>query len=545
MRLEAALSNFQCTGAVLQHGYAVAAVLALVVGLGLLMAWPARPSAFPRRRQYLLALGLAGLAFLAGLVPFLHVTCVFRTQFYATPGLAVLLAAALCLAGACLGRRLGPVVVAAAVAVLAANAVAESFAEQHARRQASEASFVRLAHIFRQIHAVYPDPAPDTLILLYVADDARPPFRCNYCCVALGRRTLGACVVPANYKDMSGVPVVAEFHPDGVTVAHGEDLGFPGKAGYDAVVAFHLAADDTVTLLPRLPTATLPQGHAADRYRPLALLRPGPVRELPYLRYTHWMERPGDLFDMQDGVLLGRGWGPLRGPAGARSRQASRLSELFLNPFGRAARELRFHVDPGRPGRLEALDTTGAVVAAADFTQAREVRLTVPTDPSRLNLIRLRVRGDPTGFRAFCPGGRPDSPAAPAPVPDVVTGDLSLGDNWYPVERYDHGIFRWVGNDAELILEETAGAGTALEVELAPGPSLAGQPLRLTLLDDGDRAVAGATVTRRDVVRLPVPEEAPVGSVFRLHAESGTAPASDRDARILNFLVIRCAWHAR
>jgi hypothetical protein len=101
-----------------------------------------------------------------------------------------------------------------------------------------------------------------------------------------------------------------------------------------------------------------------------------------------------------------------------------------------------------------------------------------------------------------------------------------------------------VNNDAEVVLQENTAAGAALEVEVAPGPSLAGRPLRLTLLDEGDRAVASATATGREVVRLPLPAGTSVGSVFRLHAEGGTVPASAQDRRILNFLVLRCAWHA-
>src|SRR5881394_156876 len=100
-------------------------------------------------------------------------------------------------------------------------------------------------------------------------------------------------------------------------------------------------------------------------YDPLPLLRPGPVRELAYLRYPRWADRPRDLFDMADGILLGEGWGPLEWQDGALSRRAEDGAEVVVNPLGRKQRELRLLVDAGSAGRLEAVGLDGKAVAAA------------------------------------------------------------------------------------------------------------------------------------------------------------------------------------
>jgi hypothetical protein len=544
VHLEAGLSNFQVTGAVAQHWKAAAALLVLVAALAALVRWRARAAAALPRRQYLVAVGLAGLALLLGIVPFLSMPYVFRTQYYAAPGLAVLLAGALCLAGSLLGRRLGPAAVVAALALLAANATAESFSEQHQRREQSPAHFERMAHVFRQIHAVYPNPAPDTLILLYADAGARPPFLCNYCCVVLGQRTLGASVVPVNFKDVTPLPVVAEFHADGVTVAYGKDVNFPGKAGYDRVVAFRLGADDTVTLMRWLP------GHPTDGYQPLTLIQPGPVAEVPYLRYPRWMKRPRDLFDMKDGVTLGRGWGLLEDHEGEPARQFENGAELVVNPMGQRRRDLHLDVAAGRAGPLEILDADGRVVVSTALAGRQRVCLAVPTDPNRLNVVRLRLPGGPEAcpvLRAYCPGGKglgpSGAPRRPPLAADVAAGALSLGANWHPLETYAGLTFRWVPNDAELILEADQETAADLVVDAQVGPSLRGQPLRLELRDQAGKTLAvGADVQDRAQVRLPIPVGTRAGTVLRLHVEGGGGPAGNGDSRVLNFRVFRCAW---
>jgi hypothetical protein len=126
------------------------------------------------------------------------------------------------------------------------------------------------------------------------------------------------------------------------------------------------------------------------------------VTELPYLRYPRWARRPRDLFDPADGVVLGQGWGPLECRGGEPARRAEDGAELAVNPLGQNRRVVRLELSTDRPGRLEVLNRAGRVVATAAVGGRREVCLTLPTDPARVNLFRLRCRGGGT-FTAFCP----------------------------------------------------------------------------------------------------------------------------------------------
>jgi hypothetical protein len=96
------------------------------------------------------------------------------------------------------------------------------------------------------------------------------------------------------------------------------------------------------------------------------------------------------------------------------------------------------------------LDRQGKIVATAPLEEGRqEVTLKVPTDPARVNLLRVRVRSD-TGkagsFRVFCPTGKLPRFLPPSAVPDVVSpGDLALGRHWHTLETFGSAIpFRWV-----------------------------------------------------------------------------------------------------
>lgn len=541
LHLSASLTCFQSSGAATLYWRPAAITLAIATVLAILGGW--RLAGRSQRRQYLVVAGVAAIALLLGSAPFLTMSHLFRTQFYSAPGWAVLLAAAFCLAGSWLGRRVGTAAVAVAVGLLTANATAESFAVQEVRHLLLPYNFERTVRVFRQIHAVCPNPPPHTLVLLFLDEPERPPFLCNYCCMKLGQHLLGLPLVQANCPGHDRL--VPEFGPYSVKLNDGPIYDLPSELGYDQVLAFRLRADDTILLLDRLPDRFLPPHNWAYRYDPLTLLRPGPVKELAYLRHTSWSRESGDLFSMTDGVLLGRGWGPLEVYQGALTRQAAGEAELFVNGFGQRQRTLCLTVEAGPSGYLEALDAEGKCVASVPVAGRQEVRLNIPTDPERVTPIRLCVAQEsqtvPT-FRAFCPAspGRGDWLL---PAQDVVVGDLKLGANWGQLECHRGQLFRWVTNDAELVLgADREGPGDLL-LDLAPGPGLGGQPCCLELRDRDDRVLATVCVTNREGVRLAVPAGARAGTVLHLHVEGGGHPIVG-DSRILNFCIHRCCWSA-
>jgi hypothetical protein len=535
LQLGSALAYFRTTAGA-AHGRSALLALALAAAL-VGLALGKRPA---RRHGYLLALGLAALATLLGMLPFLHMPTTLRTQFFAAPGQAVLLACGICLAAELLGRWVGVATAAAAVGVLAASGTRESLREQELARAQRGVSFESTVRVFRQIHALAPSLTRDTLVLLVLDEHSPSPLGVNYCTLLLSWSLLGHPTIQTSYNDQA--PSRAIFKKETVTA---RDCGWAQEVGYERVLAFRLSADGSLGLLRHLPAALLPPGHAGARYDPRAVARPGPVRELPYLRYPRWARRPRDLFDLADGVVLGQGWGPLDYSRGAPCRRAAGGAEVAVNPLARARAALRLDVEPeppGRAGRLEALDDGGRVVASAPLAGRQVVTLQLPADPERIGLYRLRFRAEGASavgaFRAYCPGG----PAGPLPGPkgpprDIEAEGLWLAGGWRPVERHAGELSRRTMEGAGVVLGVLSTAYPAVTLELEPGPGR--DACRLEVRDPAGRVLAEACVKGRQEVRVPVPADVKLGAVLQLFSGRDRVPAL-ADSPPLDVRVFTC-----
>ncbi len=517
---------------------------AFVLGAVLLTGAARLPEAGGRRGAYGLGLGVAALGLLLGIAPFVHLNTPWRTQYFAGPGQAASLAFAIGLLGSVLPGWRGRCVVVAITGLLVANATAASL-----RSQDSSGALVRFektAHIFRQIHALSPRLGRDTLVLLVLDDDGGDtPLGPNYHVCALSWIVLGELATQAHFDDPHrNQPIFAR---DGVEVRCRDLFQYT----YDQIVAFRLAADGTVSLLLHLPSSLLPAESLAGHYRPLARLRPGSIDEPRYLRYPSWSERPGDVLETEDGVMLGENWSPVRREGRQIFRWADRDAAIAVNPAGRDRRTIALDVEPGgdlsgRASELLVLDGTGRVVASARLDGGRQVvPLTLPLEPSQVAVFRLRIRpGDPsvTGdaagwyLRVFGPDrGRSDDRRATDRASDIVERDLylRLGRNWYPLERFGGQAFRWLNDDAEILVDHLPPGALVLALDLAPGPGLRGQPCRLRVADGSGRVVATASAPGRQVIRVALTITAQPMEVFRLRVEGGGFPTAG-DPRILN-----------
>lgn len=126
---------------------------------------------------------------------------------------------------------------------------------------------------------------------------------------------------------------------------------------------------------------------------------------------------------------------------------------------------------------------------------------------------------------------------------DIVTGDRILlgGGGWYPFERYKGETFRWVNNDAEIVViapNETP----AISLEVAPGPGLGSQPFELQVLDKNEQVVATAQVKSQETVQVALLLQAGETQKLRLHVEGGGQQTTPNDPRTLNFRVFRLGW---
>jgi maltose O-acetyltransferase len=121
---------------------------------------------------------------------------------------------------------------------------------------------------------------------------------------------------------------------------------------------------------------------------------------------------------------------------------------------------------------------------------------------------------------------------------------LFVGQGWHAVELFGGEVFRWVTNDAEVVVTEPTGGERQLRLEVEPGPGLGQQPFTLNVVDEHARQVASVPVAGREVVRLRLPLPRGNRTVFRLRTDGGGQPCRG-DPRILNFRVLAFDWEKR
>jgi len=129
---------------------------------------------------------------------------------------------------------------------------------------------------------------------------------------------------------------------------------------------------------------------------------------------------------------------------------------------------------------------------------------------------------------------------------DILLGhqNIALGENWFPLETMRGQSFRWVENDAVLLLAALVPAQHVLRLVLEPGPGAGQKPLTIgARLDDGTE-LPTVTVKWKEPVTFELPPESP--RVFRvtLHCAS-EGKLGLNDPRILNFRVFEAVLERR
>jgi hypothetical protein len=117
---------------------------------------------------------------------------------------------------------------------------------------------------------------------------------------------------------------------------------------------------------------------------------------------------------------------------------------------------------------------------------------------------------------------------------------ITLGENWFPRELSGGEPFRWVDNDAELVIRQAGEVLLSLDIE--PGPGVDNEPFPLEVRDAEGTVLVSTVVERRSTVSLALQLAAPQSHAF-LHTDYGGAKIA-ADLRILNFRVFRCGLAA-
>ena len=120
----------------------------------------------------------------------------------------------------------------------------------------------------------------------------------------------------------------------------------------------------------------------------------------------------------------------------------------------------------------------------------------------------------------------------------VYSPKLQLGDAWGVLESFHSERFRWVENDAELLIETPQPRSVVLSLSVEPGPGIGAKSFELKLLDATGNAVGTQRVDGRRSVYFTLPALSGTQYRFRLHTDGG-GKRSATDTRILNFRVFK------
>ena len=204
---------------------------------------------------------------------------------------------------------------------------------------------------------------------------------------------------------------------------------------------------------------------------------------------------------------------------------ATNVDILFSDEFFHLLRDRQLKA--GRTYRVDRYDVMAEVPQDAPVDE----RL----DYCRGHLLRLYTRDGtfpltPEGHRKL----EKDDIACPA-------SGILFGRGWSPIQQHCGVVFRWVHDDAEVMVDSPRPKSRALVLDLEPGPSLRRRPCRLQALDQSGAVLAEGLIAGRTLFRVPL-SVAGIETVRLRVADGGHFVPYD--LRLLNLRVFRCAWES-
>jgi hypothetical protein len=124
-----------------------------------------------------------------------------------------------------------------------------------------------------------------------------------------------------------------------------------------------------------------------------------------------------------------------------------------------------------------------------------------------------------------------------------LDGPVKLGTGWFHRELSGDEPFRWIENEAELVIStargEVSNLSQVLVLDVEPGPGVGMSSFLLELRDDSGKQVSEIRVKRRSVITFTLPKsEAETLRVFLYTRDGGNR--IHEDLRTLNFRVFSC-----
>ena len=238
-------------------------------------------------------------------------------------------------------------------------------------------------------------------------------------------------------------------------------------------------------------------------------------------------EAPADIVPDSHDIALGAGWSAPERAGAEIFRRVEHRAIVHVAALRAVRHVLRIVADPAPNARgatfaLAARLTDGRELGTVNLAKKGAVTFALPPQSPCAFSVELRAG---SALRVF-------SIAVERTV-DVFPAWATAASGFYPLERRDADVFRWVGSDATLTLDPS-GTG-ALEFDAESGPGMRSRPFRLRVLRPGGGEVVSAEVGSRTRVRVPLGDVDRPRSLL-LRAEGGGASV-DGDPRTLNFRV--------
>ena len=116
-----------------------------------------------------------------------------------------------------------------------------------------------------------------------------------------------------------------------------------------------------------------------------------------------------------------------------------------------------------------------------------------------------------------------------------------LGPGWFQPEQHSGRVFRWAGQDAEVVAEPQSADARSLVFDLEPGPGTAYKPFALEAFSVDGAKIGEIRIEGRCLVRFQLTIQPGRSQKFLLHVRDGGHRIAS-DPRILNFRIWWCGW---
>jgi hypothetical protein len=214
-------------------------------------------------------------------------------------------------------------------------------------------------------------------------------------------------------------------------------------------------------------------------------------------------------------LSLGERWGPYESYRGTSFRWVENDAQIVLRGGGGEARvTIACEGGPSLGRRsfpIRVLDASRRQVdhvVCEGAERTAEMLLPVGGGDTRYVLHvdggGKRIPGDRRilNFRVFTLDDGPST----AGVRDVVDprSGVRLGAGWYPLEQYRGQTFRWMTNDAHVIVSSGGPAHVVLNVLVEVGPSVGSTETPVVIRDRTGRALLRTTLNGRGVLTVPL-----------------------------------------